>query len=101
MIDSITSIALSRTTGVMPPKASHRARAFLNARAPQRRVDRRGAVRCRSRRHREQVHMVLRDHIGHVAQEAIAIPRLHADRAGIFPDGALLPPPLYQPLRVL
>src|SRR6267143_6175924 len=55
------------------------ARELLDARHLQGRIDRRGLVRIRLRRQREEIHLVIADHRGHVAEEAIAIPPFDAD----------------------
>src|SRR3989442_1446058 len=60
-------------------------RELLHAPDLERRVDRRGFVGVRLSGQREQVHLVLADHGGDVAQESVAVPAFDADRDRVGP----------------
>src|SRR6266702_7647391 len=64
---------------------------LLDARDLQGRVDRRGLVRVRLRREREELHLVLAYHPGDIAQEAVAVPTFDADRDRIGTRRRALP----------
>src|SRR5438445_11818149 len=76
------------------------ARELLNARHLQGRVDRRRLVGIRLRGEREEIHLVLADDRGHVAEEAIAIPSFDADRDRIGSRRRALPLDVDEPLLV-